>query len=115
VSGACRHKESAHLDSFYCPIVPLRITPVIGEAHSSLGAGVGIPIIGGISTDITSANAFAMALGGGIDIGLTRHRAIRAVQVDCLRTQFSASAGLSSSLGNRQNSFRYSTGIVFRF
>jgi hypothetical protein len=92
---------------------------LFGEAHSSLGAGVGIPIIGGISTGLTSANAFAMALGGGIDIGLTRHLAIRAVQVDYLRTQFNATdaltTGLSSSLGNRQNSFRYSSGIVFRF
>jgi peptidoglycan-associated lipoprotein len=92
---------------------------LFGEARSSLGAGVGIPIIGVISTGLTSANAFAMAFGGGIDIGLTRHLAIRAVQVDYLRTQFNASdaftTGLSSSLGNRQNSFRYSTGIVFRF
>jgi len=92
---------------------------LFGEARSSLGAGVGIPIIGGISTGLTSASAFAMAFGGGIDIGLTRHLAIRAVQVDYLRTQFSATdaltTGLSSSLGNRQNSFRYSTGIVFRF
>jgi hypothetical protein len=92
---------------------------LFGEAHSSLGAGIGIPIIGGISTGITSANAFAMAFGGGIDIGLTRHLAIRAVQVDYLRTQFNATdaltTGLSSSLGNRQNSVRYSSGIVFRF
>jgi len=92
---------------------------LFGEAHSSLGAGVSVPIIGGISTGITSANAFAMAFGGGIDVGLTRHLAIRAVQVDYLRTQFNAtdalSNGLSSSLGNRQNSFRYSSGIVFRF
>jgi hypothetical protein len=92
---------------------------LFGEAHSSLGAGVTLPIIGGISTGLTSANAFAMAFGGGIDIGLTRHLAIRAVQVDYLRTQFSATdaltTGLSSSLGNRQDSFRYSTGIVFRF
>lgn len=92
---------------------------LFGETHSSLGAGVGIPIIGGISTGITSANAFAMAFGGGIDIGLTRHLAIRAVQVDYLRTQFNATdaltTGLSSSVGNRQNSFRYSSGIVFRF
>jgi hypothetical protein len=91
---------------------------LFGEARSSLGAGVGIPIIGGISTGLTSANAFAMAFGGGIDIALTRHLAIRAVQVDYVRTQFSATdaltTGLSSSLGNRQNSFRYSTGIVFR-
>jgi hypothetical protein len=92
---------------------------LFGEAHSSLGAGVSVPIIGGISTGLTSANAFAMAFGGGIDIGLTRHLAIRAVQVDYIRTQFNAidalTTGLSSSLGNRQNSFRYSTGIVFRF
>jgi hypothetical protein len=60
-----------------------------------------------------------MAFGGGIDIGLTRHLAIRAVRVDYLRTQFNATDaatnGLSSSLGNRQKSFRYSSGIVFRF
>ena len=92
---------------------------LFGEAHSSLGAGVSLPIIGGISTGLTSANAFAMAFGGGVDIGLTRHLAIRAVQVDYIRTQFNSidalTTGLSSSLGNRQNSFRYSTGIVFRF
>jgi hypothetical protein len=92
---------------------------LFGEAHSSLGAGVSVPIIGGISTGLTNANAFAMAFGGGIDIGLTRHLAIRAVQVEYIRTQFNAidalTTGLSSSLGNRQNSFRYSTGIAFRF
>lgn len=92
---------------------------LFGEARSSLGAGVSLPIIGGISTNLTSAGAFAMAFGGGVDFGLTRHLAIRAVQVDYLRTQFNATdaltTGLSSSLSNRQNSFRYSTGIVFRF
>jgi peptidoglycan-associated lipoprotein len=92
---------------------------LFGEAHSSLGAGVSVPIIGGISTGLTSANAFAMAFGGGVDIGLTRHLAIRAVQVDYIRTQFNSidalTTGLSSSFGNRQNNFRYSAGIVFRF
>lgn len=92
---------------------------LFGEARSNLGAGVALPIVGGISTGIASAHAFAMAFGGGIDIGLTRHLAIRALQVDYLRTQFNATdaltTGLSNSLGNRQNSLRYSTGIVFRF
>jgi hypothetical protein len=92
---------------------------LFGEAHSGLGAGVGIPIIGGISTGVTSANSFAMAFGGGVDIGLTRHFAIRAAQLDYVRTQFNATdalaAGLSTGTGNRQNSFRYSAGIVFRF
>jgi hypothetical protein len=76
---------------------------LFGEARSSLGAGVGIPIVGGISTGLTSANAFAMAFGGGIDIALTRHLAIRAVQVDYVRTQFSATDALTTgfSSGNR--------------
>lgn len=92
---------------------------LFGVARSTLGAGVSLPIVGGISTGLTSSSAFAMAFGGGVDIGLTRHLAIRAVQVDYLRTQFNSvdalTAGLSSNLGNRQNSFRYSTGLVFRF
>jgi hypothetical protein len=94
-------------------------TCIVRRSTLKLGSRSGRPIIGGISSNITSANAFAMAFGGGIDIGLTRYLAIRAVQVDYLRTQFNATdaftTGLSSSLGNRQNSFRYSTGVVFRF
>jgi hypothetical protein len=92
---------------------------LFGEAHSSLGAGVNLPIIGGLSQGLTSANAFAMAFGGGIDIPVSRHFAIRAAQVDFVRTQFSGldalSTGLSSSTGGGQNSFRYSGGVVFRF
>ncbi|MBV9610660.1 MAG: hypothetical protein JO187_13945 [Acidobacteria bacterium] len=92
---------------------------LFGEAHSSLGAGVSFPIIGGISTGVTSSNAFAMAFGGGVDLGLTKHIALRAAQVDLVRTQFNATdaltAGLSTSLNNRQNSLRYSAGVVIRF
>jgi hypothetical protein len=92
---------------------------LFGEAHSSLGAGISIPIVGGISTNVTSANAFAMAFGGGIDLGISKHFAIRAAQVDYLRTQFSSldalSTGFSTNVGNRQNSFRYQGGLIFRF
>jgi hypothetical protein len=92
---------------------------LFGAAHSSLGAGVTIPIIGGISTGVNSATAFAMALGGGVDIGLTRTFAIRPAQVDYLYTRFSSvdalTTGLSSSASGHQNSFRYSAGIVIRF
>jgi hypothetical protein len=92
---------------------------LFGEAHSSLGAGITLPIIGGLSQGLTGANAFAMAFGGGVDIPLTRHFAIRPAQVDFLRTQFSSadafSTGLSSSSNGGQNSFRYSAGVVFRF
>jgi hypothetical protein len=92
---------------------------LFGGAHSSLGAGVNIPIIGGISTGITGATAFAMAFGGGVDIGLAKHFAIRAAQVDYLYTRFNSldalTTGLSTTTTGHQNSFRYAAGVVFRF
>lgn len=92
---------------------------LFGMAHSSLAAGVTVPIVGGISAPLNSANAFAMAFGGGVDIGLGRHFAIRAAQVDYIRTNFNSvdalASGLSSGIGNNQNSFRYSGGVVWRF
>lgn len=68
---------------------------LFGVAHAS-GSGFG----GG-----TSDNAFAMALGGGVDLGM-RNFAIRIGQFDYLMTRFG---------GTSQNNFRYSAGIVFRF
>jgi opacity protein-like surface antigen len=92
---------------------------LFGVAHSSLNAGVSVPILGGISAPLNSANAFAMAFGGGIDIGLTRHFAIRAAQVDFIRTNFNSldalGSGFASSTSNNQNSFRYSGGVIWRF
>jgi opacity protein-like surface antigen len=92
---------------------------LFGEAHSSLSAGVSVPILGGISAPITSGNAFAMAFGGGVDIGLSKHFAIRAAQLDFIRTNFNSvdalASGLSSGIGNNQNSLRYSGGVIWRF
>lgn len=92
---------------------------LFGAAHSSLNAGVSFPILGGISAPIDNANAFAMAFGGGVDIGLSRHFAIRAAQVDFIRTNFnsldSIVSGLGSSTSNNQNNFRYSGGVIWRF
>ena len=91
---------------------------LFGAAHSSLSAGVNFPIVGGISAPLDGANAFAMAFGGGLDIGLSRHFAIRAAQVDFIRTNFNSLdslTGLISSTSNNQNSFRYSGGVIWRF
>lgn len=92
---------------------------LFGGAHSSLSVGASLPVIGGLSTGLTSASGFAMDFGGGVDIGLTRHFAIRPVQVDYLQTRFNSadalSFGLSTGTNGRQNNFRYSAGIVFRF
>jgi len=92
---------------------------LFGESLSRLSTGVSVPILGGFNTSVSSSNAFAMAFGGGVDIGLTKHIAIRAGQLDYLRTQFSPTEalayGLSTSSNGRQNTFRYSGGVVFQF
>lgn len=91
---------------------------LFGAAHSRLSAGVQIPIIGGLSTGVNNATAFAMAFGGGFDIGLSPRFAIRPAQVDYLYTKFNSvdaiTGGLSSTTSGHQNSFRYSAGIVIR-
>ena len=92
---------------------------LFGAAHDSLSAGASLPLIGGLSQNLTSATGFAMDFGGGLDIGITRHLAIRPVQIDYLQTRFNSTDaltfGLSTSTNARQNNLRYSAGIVFRF
>lgn len=52
-----------------------------------------------------SSNGFAYSAGGGVDLGLTRHLALRP-QLDYIGMRFS---------GNTVNTVRGSIGIVFRF
>jgi opacity protein-like surface antigen len=57
-----------------------------------------------------SSNNFAMALGGGVDINVSPHVAIRAVQADYVLIRASG-AGASENLHNA----RISAGIVFKW
>ena len=56
-----------------------------------------------------SQSHFAMTTGGGVDFKVSRLIAIRLAQVEYFMTRF------PDGLNNRQNNFRFSTGIVFRF
>jgi hypothetical protein len=56
-----------------------------------------------------AASARAVLAGGGLDVTINRHLAIRALQADYLRTQ------LLNGQGNEQNLLRLSAGIVLRF
>jgi peptidoglycan-associated lipoprotein len=84
-----------------------RIVPfgqvLLGGAHAS---GALTPAPSGLAA---SANSFAMTAGGGVDITLTRHLALRAVQADYFLTRFNNGAN------DQQNNFRVGTGIVYRF
>lgn len=61
--------------------------------------------VGGVAP---GRNAFAMSLGGGLDIPITKTIAIRPFQVDYLLTRFGTSLNTTN-----QNSFRYAGGITF--
>jgi outer membrane immunogenic protein len=53
-------------------------------------------------------NHFALAAGGGVDIQVTKLISIRPVQAEYFLTT------VSDGLNSRQNSFRFSAGVVFR-
>jgi hypothetical protein len=76
-----------------------QVTPfaqvLVGGAHGSLSG------FGGSD----SVNGFAYSAGGGLDLGLTKHLALRP-QLDYIGMRFS---------GNTVNTVRGSFGIVFRF
>jgi opacity protein-like surface antigen len=59
-----------------------------------------------------SQNNFAAEIGGGLDITLTNHIAIKPIEVDYLLAQVSPSG---TNLNYVQNNLRYSAGVVFRF
>ena len=58
-----------------------------------------------------SSTAFATAIGGGLDVKLGRHFAVRAIQGDYFLTRFTNPLNARFS----QNNFRLSTGLVLRF
>jgi len=63
-------------------------------------------------TPLPVQNALAITGGGGVDIRLTRHIALRPIQAEYMLTRFAAvPSGGSAS----QNDLRLSAGLVFRF
>jgi outer membrane immunogenic protein len=98
--------NSEHLINYmFGPKVALtnsgRITPfaqaLFGGARISASA---------LGTSLGSDSSFAMALGGGADVQLTRSVSFRAIQFEYFYTHFG---------GEKQNNMRLQSGIVFRF
>src|SRR6516162_9511955 len=60
---------------------------------------------------------FAMAIGGGLDIKLTKRFELRPVQLDYLLTRFETInvANPTVTSNHNQNNLRYSAGLVFNF
>jgi opacity protein-like surface antigen len=96
------------------PITPFAQV-LFGGAHGSINGGTCAtarvrPDTSFSGCGSTSENAFAMALGGGVDWNATDHIGIRLIQAEYLLTRFGF-GGSSYS----QNNARISAGVVFRF
>jgi hypothetical protein len=72
-----------------------------GEAHGFNG------LFPGPSSAAPSSLSLAVQVGGGVDVGLSRHFSLRAVQASWLRTQF------SNTTTNVQNNLQLGAGIIF--
>ena len=75
---------------------------LVGAVHADAGLSPGKLAIG-------SNNAFSMLAGGGLDVRLSPHFALRAIQADYFLTM------LNNRADDRQNNARISAGIVYRF
>jgi hypothetical protein len=111
--GSVAGTSRGHLQTFlFGPelSLPGKVSPFVhalfGVAHESIGAGTspngGNPVV--ISP--ASGNAFATAIGGGIDLRVAPFLSVRPIQLDYLATRFGSAT---------QNQPRVSAGVVLRF
>ena len=107
-SGAYKSQNGVDLRNYtytFGPVVSIRpggsFTPF---AHALFGGFHASAAFGGFSG---SVNGFASFLGGGVDIKVAPHVALRAVQADWLLAHAQGATSKSNA--------RISTGLVFRF
>lgn len=86
---------------------------LFGGAHSNVYGNayktICQPIVGGCAFKGSPASdAFAMVVGGGVDIPLTHAISFRPAEADYMLTHFT-----NQFANNVQNNFRYSAGVVF--
>jgi opacity protein-like surface antigen len=74
--------------------------PLVGGVHDTT------KVTSGTSHTDFSADAFMMSFGGGVDVNVSKHVAVRPFQFDYQPTHLG---------GEWQNNFRFSAGVVFRF
>jgi hypothetical protein len=76
---------------------------LVGEANGSNS------IFPGVGSTTSSANSFALQIGGGMDLAVKHRLLIRAFEADWMRTE------LPNADTNVQNNVRLTAGVVVRF
>jgi hypothetical protein len=94
-----------------------RVTPfgeiLFGGSNTNGYANLTKSIVtgGGTIAVAPTQHPYTMAVGGGLDINLSRHVALRPVEIDYVLTRYSNPI----TNINNQNNFRYLAGLVFKF
>jgi Outer membrane protein beta-barrel domain len=111
--GTVTGRSSGHVQNFLVGpevALPARVSPfahlLFGVAHQAVGAGTSTYRGDPVNVLSSSDNAFATAVGGGIDLHIAPFLSFRAIQLDYLVTRFHSET---------QNQPRASTGLVLRF
>jgi Outer membrane protein beta-barrel domain len=92
------------------PLGHHRLTPFV---HGLVGEGyfkLHLPPEGSFPAFNYAEGRFAWEVGGGMDLSLSRHFAVRLGEFDYEQTRFRF-----EEAANNQNNFKYSAGIVIRF
>jgi len=80
-------------------------TELYGQLNSAVIAN------GGKIDASKTQHPFTMAFGGGLDVNINKHVAVRLAELDWILTRYTN----PWTSTNNQNSFRYQGGIVFKF
>jgi OmpA family protein len=88
-----------------------RVTPFVqalfGEMHATA-----VSLCPSCTAILPAENTFALTAGGGLDIKVSHHFAIRVIQAEYLMTRFD---NIATGKSVEQNNVRLSAGLVFRF
>jgi len=87
---------------------------LFGGAHTNLYTQLNSSLIangGKVNVSTEAQHPFTMAFGGGLDVAVNKHFAVRLAQVDWMLTRFT---NIWTNTNN-QNSFRFQAGGVFTF
>jgi hypothetical protein len=76
-----------------------------GNLEKAINAGGGTLSVSG------TQHPFSMSVGGGLDVNVSDHVAIRVAELDYFLTRYTN----PFTSTNNQNNFRYLAGVVFRF
>ena len=98
------------------PVGHHKLTPFVHALFGISTFDFNAPAFGGSPAFSLSDNAFSFAFGGGLDLKVSRHIAIRLAQLDYQQTRLLHTIATQSQVPpDNQNNFKYSGGVVIRF